>query len=260
VLPAAAGSVGPSFTPAVRWQGQTAVWIARLSSGLTVLSFDQRLVRLALHSGSVDAGGVGWRYGPAIVGGERAALVAAFNGGFKFSVGAGGFMSGGRVGAPLRDGLGSIVTYADGRTDIGAWNTEVPQRGRAIASVRQNLALLIDHGRIASNVGCRPCWGATVRGATDVARSAFGITADGHLMWAAGEGLSVAALADALHQANVIRAVELDINPDWVAGYLYRHNASGASLGVVPVVPNQTGVAGFFLASYIRDFFSVLTR
>ena len=70
----------------------------------------------------------------------------------------------------------------------------------------------------------------------------------------------MAGLADALLQASVVRAVELDINPDWVAGYLYRHSAQGESLGVVAVVPNQTGVAGFFLEPYSRDFFSVLTR
>jgi hypothetical protein len=260
VLSAAAGSVGASFRPAVRWRGQTAAWIARLTLGLTVLSFDQRLVRLALHSGTVDAGGSGWPYGPAIIGGERRRLVAAFNGGFKLSVGAGGFMSGGRVASPLRDGLGSIVTYSDGQTAIGAWNTEVPQRGLAIQSVRQNLPLLIDHGHLAATIDCQSCWGATVGGAADVARSALGITADGHLMWAAGEGLSVAALGDALLSANVVRAVELDINPDWVAGYIYPHTVSGQPTNIIPVVPNQTGVAGFFLAPYSRDFFSILAR
>jgi hypothetical protein len=259
VLAAAANSAGAAFAPVVRWHGHTAVWIARLNSGLTVLSFDQRLVRLTLHSGTVDAGGSGWPYGPAIVGRERRQLVAAFNGGFKLSVGAGGFMSGGRIAAPLRDGLGSIVTYANGQTAIGAWNTEVPRRRLAIQSVRQNLTLLIDHGRLASTIDCHSCWGATVGGAADVARSALGITADGHLIWAAGQGLSVAALGDALLQANVVRAVELDINPDWVAGYLYPH-AGGQRVGVIPIVPSQTGVAGFFLQPYSRDFFSILTR
>jgi hypothetical protein len=168
--------------------------------------------------------------------------------------------AGGRVASPLRDGLGSIVTYADGQTAIGAWNAEVPRRGLAIQSVRQNLPLLIDHGHLAATIDCQSCWGATVGGAADVARSALGITADGHLMWAAGEGLSVAALGDALLSANVVRAVELDINPDWVAGYLYPHTLSGQPTNIIPVVPNQTGVAGFFLAPYGRDFFSILAR
>lgn len=70
----------------------------------------------------------------------------------------------------------------------------------------------------------------------------------------------VAALADALLQACVVRAVELDINPEWVAAYLYAHHASGAALGVVPVVPGQPGAPGSFLAPYGRDFFAILTR
>ena len=80
-------------------------------------------------------------------------LVAAFNGGFRLSTGAGGFFSYGQVGARLRDGLGSIVTYADGSTDIGAWNQEVPAPGRQVVSVRQNLKLLIDHGTAGSDIG-----------------------------------------------------------------------------------------------------------
>ncbi|PZR66203.1 MAG: hypothetical protein DLM63_09590 [Solirubrobacterales bacterium] len=260
MLRAATRSIGPRFTAVVQWRGQTAVRMARLHSGVTLLSFDQQLLRLALHSGTADPGGSGWRYGPAIVGKERRRLVAAFNGGFKFSAGAGGFMSRGRVGASLRNGLGSIVTYADGHTDIGAWKAGLPRTGLAIESVRQNLTLLLDHGRVASTTACRLCWGDSLGGAMDVARSALGITADGQLIWAAGEHLSVATLADALRHARVLRAVELDINPAWVAGYLYRHHGSGKPLGVVPVVPNQVGVSGFFLQPDSRDFFTILTR
>jgi len=244
----------------VRWRGHTAVSIDRTASGVTMLDFDQQLVRLALHSGTIDAGGSGWSYGPAVIGAERPRLVAAFNGGFRLSVGAGGFMSGGRVAVALRSGLGSIVTYAGGRTDIGTWNAEVPRAGLGIESVRQNLTLMIDHGLAASTIDCRLCWGATLGGVEDVARSALGIAADGDLVWAAGEGLSAATLADALLQAHVVRAVELDINPAWVAGYLYRHRGAGKPLGPIPLVPNQVGASGFFLEPYSRDFFTVLTR
>jgi hypothetical protein len=260
LLRSARGGVGPSFTPVVQIGAHTAVYIARLPSGLTALSFDQRLVRLALHSGSIDPGGSGWRYGPAVLAPELGRLVSAFNGGFKFDVGAGGFESGGRVGAPLRAGLASIVTYANGQTDIGTWNTEVPQAGRTVESVRQNLAPLIDHGVPASNLDCVSCWGATLGGVDEIARSALGVTADGHLIWAGGEHLTVAALADALLQARVARAVELDINPEWVAAYLYAHRPAGAAPGVIPVVPGQAGAPGSFLAPYGRDFFTMLAR
>jgi len=223
------------------------------------MSFDQRLVTLALHSGTIDAGGSGWHWGPSVAGPERVRLIAAFNGGFKFDTGAGGFMSAGRTAVLLRSDLGSIVTYADGHTDVGAWHQQVPAVGRAVTSVRQNLTLLIDHGAAAPSRDCVSCWGATLGGVADPARSALGITADGHLIWAGGEHLTVGQLADALLAARVVRAVELDINPEWVAGYFYRHHG-GPRVSPTPVVRGQPGAPGSFLAPYSRDFFTVLTR
>jgi hypothetical protein len=260
LLGAATSTLPTPFVPAVRWRGQTAVWIARSQSGIGLLSFNQQLVGLRLHSGTIDAGSTGWRLGPEVRGLEREHLVAAFNGAFKLTTGAGGFESYGRVAAPLQTGLGSIVTYTDGFTDIGSWHHEVPAPGRTIASVRQNLTLLIDHGVAASSVGCDSCWGATLGGVSDPARSALGITADGHLVWAGGEHLTVAALADGLLGSRVVRAVELDINPEWVAGYLYGHRGGFGPLAPVPIAPGQVGVPGTFLIPYSRDFFTVAGR
>ena len=252
--------IGSQFRPVVSLQGQTAAWMARLPSGVTVLYFDRGLVTLALHSGTIDAGSSGWHYGPAVLDGERTRLIAAFNGGFKLETGSGGFESYGRIASSLRRGLGSIVTYADGSTNIGAWGEGVPSHASRVVSVRQNLSLLIDHGAAAGPVECVPCWGATLGGGPDVARSALGITADGQLVWAGGESLSVSTLTEGLIKAKVVRAVELDINPQWVAAYLYRHRGPGRSLEPLPVVPAQNGVAGAFLEPYSRDFFTVLAR
>ncbi len=104
------------------------------------------------------------------------------------------------------NGRGSIVTYVDGRTDIGAWQVGMPAPGTPVASVRQNLTLLINGGTVAPNVGCVSCWGATLGGVSDPARSALGVTADGHLVWAGGEHLTPAQLADALLGARVVRS------------------------------------------------------
>lgn len=235
-------------------------WIARTPTGLALLSFDQHFLGLHLHSGTQDAGPTGWRFGPSVVGRERDHLIAAFNGAFKLSVGVGGFSEGGRTAAPLRSGLGSVVTYTDGTTDIGSWNRGVPAPGRSVASVRQNLTLLIDHGQAASTVGCLSCWGATLGGVVDPARAALGITADGHLVWAGGEHITVSALANALLAARVVRAVELDINPEWVAAYLYRHGHPRQSMTAVPVMPGQQGIPGEFLAPWSRDFFTIVAR
>jgi hypothetical protein len=258
LLGAAASSGPTNFVPAMRWHGQTAVWLAR-QGGVSLLSFNQQLVTLRLHSGTIDAG-PGYPWGPSIAGGERRHVVAAFNSAFKLDVGAGGFMLDGHVAAPLRAGLGSVVTYRNGYTDIGAWQGTVPAPGRPIESVRQNLQLLISGGRPASNVDCLLCWGATLGGTSTPARSAIGITADGRLIWAGGENLTVTALVDALLAAHVVRAVELDINPEWVAAYLYGHRNGRGPLAPVPIVAGQPGVPGQFLTPYSRDFFSIVTR
>lgn len=256
-LTGAATSATPTnFVPAVIWRGRPAVYVARRPN-LALLSLNQRLVGLHLHSGTVDAG-AGYRYGPEIRGAERARVVAGFNGGFKLVTHSGGFFLGGRTGASLSTGLGSIVTYADGTTDIGAWHQGVPQAGRAVFSVRQNLRLLISGGRIAADANCVICWGATLGGTATPARGGLGITASGNLIWAGGENLSVLELAQALRSARVVRAVELDINPEWVAAYLYGHH--GRAVSAVAVVPGQPGVPGQFLAPDSRDFFSVVAR
>lgn len=239
--------------------GQPATWIAQ-RSGVTLLRFDQRLVHLALHAGSSEPRGRRWRYGDRIGAGEIHRIVAAFNGGFKLGYGSVGFEAYGHIGVPLATGLGSIVTYRNGTTDIGAWHQDVPTRRLAVASVLQNLHLLVDRGAVAPNVErcIVTCWGKTVEGRTATARSALGITSDGQLVWAAGENLAPATIAHALADAGVARAVELDINPGWVAGYLYVHHGGGPT--AVAVVPGQRGIPNRLLGPYRRDFFTVIAN
>lgn len=252
------GTPGTHWRAVVTMRGQTAVWVAK-RGGITMLRFNQRAARLVLHAGSVDPGPGPWRYGDAIRGSERHLLIAAFNSGFKLDTGAGGWRSGNRTAVPIAPGRASIVTYRNGFTDIGAWGRGVPSR-QPIASVRQNLYLLVAHGGAASTVGCiETCWGATVGGVLSVARSALGNDAQGHLIYGAAESVTPATLARGLIEGGVRRAAELDINPDWVAAYLYHHPHHGPPR-YVPVIPGQYGVYGQFLLPYSRDFFAVLAR
>jgi hypothetical protein len=258
VLPVAGLTGSTPFVPAVTLRGTPIAYVARSASGIALLSFNQHHLGLHLHSGTTDAGSTGWRYGSQIAGPELRRVVAGFNGAFKLSTDSGGFFSYGRTGAPLRDGLASVVSYADGHTDIGTWHGEVPTPGHgAVVSVRQNLSPLIDHGHAAASVGCDSCWGATVGGVAATARSAIGITAGGNLIWAGGLNLHVSDLAAAMLGARVVRAVEMDINPDWVAAYLYQHHGASAKVTPVPVSPGQQGIYGQLLLPYSRDFFTV---
>jgi hypothetical protein len=272
--PAPASSAAPSLPPLVvsapghpasGWtvvaqvHGQPAAWLAQ-RSGVTLMRFDQGLMHLTLHAGSSDGGVGGWSYGDEITPREIHLLIAAVNGGFKLTYRDVGFMSGHHVAVPLKAGLASIVTYTDGTTDIGAWRAGVPSAGKTVFSVLQNQRLLIDRGVAAASVSncIIACWGETIGSQTSVARSGLGITASGQLVWAAGEQLLPAQLASALIAAGAVRAIELDINPDWVAGYLYPHHPSGPV--PVPVVPGQLGIAGHLLEPYSRDFLAFVAN
>lgn len=256
------------WAPAVAIGGQAAVWISRVKAfrepgfTITLLRFDQSLVTLALHAGGSEPGASGWLHGDVISRSEGKRVVAAFNGGFRENYGAGGFEEGGRVGWALRRGKASVVMYRDGSADIGTWREGVPAPGRPVLAVRQNLALLIERGRIASTVdSCiKVCWGDPLHEQPIVARSALGILPNGDLVWAAGHNLSVRALAEALVGKGVVRAMELDINPRWVAGYVYAHSAHVTAPAPIALMPGQTGIPGQFLQPYFRDFFTVIER
>lgn len=254
-----AKALAPGWKVVATVAGRPVAWAAR-RAGVTLMRFQQGALRLELHPGFAEPGGGGWAYQNHITRLEDHRVIAAFNGGFKFSYGSVGFREGGRNAVPLEAGLGSVVTYRDGYTQIGAWGQGVPARGRAVLSVRQNLHLLIDHGELAGNLSScvEACWGATLGGFTDVARSGIGITGSGQLVWAAGASLSPAGLAGALRGAGAVRAVELDINPEWVNGYLYLHTPSGPKAS--PLVPGQHGISGQLFTPYQRDFFTVVAR
>jgi hypothetical protein len=252
-------AVSANWTTVAQVHGQPAAWIAQ-RPGVTLMRFDQSRVHLTLHAGSSDGGVTGWTYGDQITPREIHLVVAAFNGGFKLTYSDVGFMSGGHVAVALKPRLASIVIYTDGTSNIGAWQNGVPSPAKTVFSVLQNQQLLVDRGVAAPTVtNCViPCWGGTIQDLTVVARSGLGITANGQLVWAAGEQLSPAELADALIGAGAVRAIELDINPDWVAGYLYVHHPSGPT--ATPVVPGQLGIAGQLLAPYSRDFLAVVAN
>ena len=251
------GSTSASWRVVALVRGHPAARLAQ-RGGVTLMRFDQALVRLDLHAGSSDGGTVGWRYGDQISLREIHRILAAFNGGFKLTYANVGFTAGRRVVVPLKHGLASIVTYTDGTSDVGRWGEGVPSPGKPVYSVLQNQSLLVDHGGPAANVECVSCWGETIGHRTVVARSGLGITAGGQLVWAAGEQLLPGELASALVRAGAVRGIELDINPDWVAAYLYVHHPGGPS--AEPVVPGQVGIAGRLLEPYSRDFLTIVAR
>jgi Phosphodiester glycosidase len=230
----------------------------RTSDGsiVTVATF-RGPVRYVLHNGSADPGPAAAglvRAGPVVTGGERARLLAAFNGGFKLSAGAGGYEQEGHVIRPLLSGLASLVIDRSGRARIGIWGHGLPVPGEAVYSVRQNLQPLVEHGRPTQAAADWGLWGATLGGGDYVARSALGQDASGDLMFAASMSATPADLAQALARTGARIAMELDINPEWVQLDVARR--PGGPL--TAPVPGQDRPADQYLVGWARDFITVL--
>ena len=212
-------------------------------------------VRYVLHDGSGDPGPVpGLRSGPAVTGAERSRLLAAFNGGFKLAAGVGGYLQEGHVLSPLRPGLASLVIDRSGQVRIGIWDRGVPVPGEAVYSVRQNLPPLVLHGRPTAAAADWGLWGATLGGGPDVARSAVGQDAAGHLIFAASMSAVPADLASVLASHGARIAMELDINPEWVQLDV-AHRPGGP---LTAEIPGQSRPADQYLAGWTRDFFTVV--
>jgi hypothetical protein len=233
-----------------------------LVTGLAWL--DPKRVRLDLYSGYDQPGGKGWALTGPLPDEVRPALVAAFNSGFKLADSRGGYMAEGRVapGHPLVTGKASFIIRADGTATVGLWGRDAAP-GPDIRAVRQNLQLLIDGGKEAPNLDINSLanWGWTVKNATLVWRSGVGVDAQGHLIYAGGNGLSVHSLANVLLAAGCVRAMELDINSQWVAFLSYATNPAVPG-GAAPtkLIPDmRTSVNRYFQPSN-RDFFAVFAR
>jgi hypothetical protein len=91
-----------------------------------------------------------------------------------------------------------------------------------------------------------------------------GITADGALVYVGGPGLNITTLADLLARAGAVRAMELDINTDWVDYATYDpRSPTGAATAAngKALLPGMVGGAGRYFASYwSRDFFTMSAR
>ena len=222
---------------------------------------DPRLLRVALIPGLTEPGGT-WPHPPYITGAEQPNVAAAFNGGFRFQDARGGFYLDGRMPVPLRDGAASMVIYRNGRVDIGAWGSEVSMTPD-VEAVLQNLVPMVDGGALAptATYSDSHIWGDTLGGKVVVARSGIGVTADGALIYVAGPALTAQTLAESLQRAGAVRAMTLDINPEWVTFNFYSHPnpADAALVSPLKLYPQMQRSAYRYLGPTreSRDFFTI---
>ncbi|WP_156934613.1 hypothetical protein [Pseudonocardia spinosispora] len=221
---------------------------------------DPTYVRGQLHPGSLDPGGQ-WRTPDLITPSLARQAVAVFNAGFRLNgASRGGYYSEGRTAVPLRDGAASLVLDKNGAAQVGAWNKDV-RMGPEVASVRQNLVLLVDGGRVNPTCasGGTAEWGSTIGQVAYIHRSGFGVRADGAEVYVGGPALSVCSLGNLLAAAGVVRGMELDINPNWVSGTYFHRNPKGEPSGYRLFSAEQVSPQHYFIASS-RDFYGWYAR
>ncbi len=223
-----------------------------------VVWMDPHLLSFRLHPGYSVPGPVP-HVADALTGSERAAVLATFNSGFKMVDARGGYWQAGHSMVGLRTGAASMVFTRSGGLDVRAWPGGSP--GPDVVAVRQNLDLLVDHGRVTREVAnpSSAVWGKTVGNAAYVWRTALGVRADGSLVFVVGPALSVRSLATLVRAAGAVRAMELDINKDWTNYLLYDHGAGG-SVTPTKLTRDEVPNAYRYLQPSSRDFVAVLPR
>ncbi|HET6848966.1 MAG TPA: phosphodiester glycosidase family protein [Gaiellales bacterium] len=187
---------------------------------------------------------------------QRWRLLATFNGGFIYKDGDNGSSIGGREYEPLKQGLATLIGYRDGRVDVTTWHGG-PVAGRQIAFARQSLPLIVDNGRLNPALNDSSQWGYTLGNATRVWRTGAGIDRHGNLIYAAADWQTVTSMAKILQRAGAVRAMQLDINPEWPTLITYRH---GSTLQPDRIVPNYQQAPTRYLVPDDRDFFAIYRR
>ena len=197
------------------------------TSYLTGVAWMSHTLRFVLHPGFQDPGVSGMSEPDVIAGTQLPGLVATFNSGFKLQDAQGGYYDHGTTVGTLTAGAASLVIYKDGHATVGTWGTDVSM-APDVAFVRQNLKPLIFGGHVARNLDAnvQGTWGATIGGGAAVWRSGLGVTAHGDLVYVMGDAMTVSDLADILHRAGAVNAMQLDINKSWTSFMYYTHYAT----------------------------------
>jgi hypothetical protein len=247
-------------------KGEPAVRVAALRPDTQHTSFvagvmwlDPNLVRGQLQPGYTDPGGK-WQASDEIAQADRSSVVAVFNAGFRLNASRGGYYSEGRAVVPLQDGAASMVIDKNGVASVGSWNQEV-RMSPDVASVRQNLVMLVDNGKV--NPTCSSggdVWGATLGNNAYIDRSAFGVTASGAEVYVGGPALSVCTLGKIMQDAGVVRGMELDINPDWISGAYFHDQPNGAQPQGFRLYPAQKLPPTKYFQPSSRDWFGWYAR
>jgi hypothetical protein len=218
--------------------------------------FDHARTALAYYPGRYEPPAATLRGPTEVPSGQRWRLLATFNSGFIYADGLNGDALDGKVNEPLKDGLATLVAYKNGAVNVVDWQGGTSPGGK-VAFARQSLPLIVDNGRLNPKLSLGTEWGYTLGNKVRVWRTGVGIDRRGNLIYVAADYQTVITLANILKRAGAVRAMELDINPEWYTLITYRHHG-----GLIPteVAPNYQQPPTRYLVPDDRDFFAVYRR
>ena len=221
---------------------------------------DTKLLRANFVVGTEQPGGGANPWGSQIPESQRDISIAAFNSGFKMGSANGGAYLDGQEIVPLRADAASLIINQDGSANVGVWGRDFTMSPN-IKAVRQNLVLIVDNGQLNPQMqeNDTTAFGATLGNNVYVWRSGVGVTADGALVYAGGPAMSIIALARTLQSAGAVRAMEMDINTDWVSAFTYQPqdpNVPGSPIIGIKLLDNMAHDGSQYLQQNSRDFFA----
>jgi len=245
--------------------GERAIWVTRVraddihtSAYASVMWIDTELAKAMFVPGFEEPAG-----GPAPTNGQlpkelHRDVLASTNGGFRLADSLGGYYFDGKMVKPLVDGKASAVFTKDGRLRIAKWGRDATLDDDVVA-VRQNLDLIVDKGvSKVSNPEDNIVWGATTDKEVLTWRAAIGERPDGSLIYVVGPYMTAKGLADTLVNAGVERAMVVDMNKYWAAGFYYRHKKGVPQCRKLhPEIPDN---CDRFLRPFKRDSFHFLAN
>ena len=263
-------NIAPVISPALKgegtWRvlasvgGQPVMWSTSIrplaSLGSVVASavvIDQTRLTAGLFKGTEIPGDGPWNNYRRVMPAARPALVAAFNGGFRFNHIKSGYLSEGRIVRPLIDGEATFGIRADGSSTIGVLGTDMFNDG-TWTTLRQNLPPVIHDGEISIARYPGTYWGSELHNVTYVMRSAICTLDDGRLLYVAVGDVDINALAKVLLVFGCRTAMQLDINKPLPQFVTFTRPGESKRDGIL--LDKRMGNPNRYLNNATKDFFA----
>ena len=215
---------------------------------------DQTTTWAAMFNGNDIPGGRDWSLPNKVPADHQPALMAAFNGGFRFEHIKGGYKNEGRTVRPLADGEATVAIDRKGKVVIGEFGRDFTDDGSYI-SFRQNLPLLVDGGIAKVNDHKGTWWGADYGDVIFVVRSSVCQLADGRLMYGSIGRVDANLLAETLVSMGCVKGMQLDINGQWPTFQVFPVGEDGAKHGAF-LDSRMGGSRDRYLNGSTREFFA----